>query len=428
MLFTALRLRCRSILFLSLFLGMAVGPRACSADPPAVRWNLPGPAPHLLMHYMPWFQVEAGPGQSKQTWTHWRWDGPGPKHDPAQRRADGLRDVASVYYPLIGPYNTWSRAVVRYHLETIKAVGVQGLVVDWYGPDSYTDQQVPQILDEAQRVGLKVAICYEEKMNFLWRGFKTREQAIQAATIDIRHILTHYANHPAYLRCDGRPLILQFDGYGNGPMGQGFFSPAELTQILHDQPMPVAYCRQGLTPEFHPAIPGAFQWWSSTSGELLNFAHSARKMVDEQKLSFFANEISPGFDDTGVWGWGDGARVTPRAGISLLKNTFDLSFTDRPDLIQIVTWNDFNEGTVMEPTRENGFQYVDALATWWAERTGRHADLEALRKPFLNYVKTCSPEERAELPAAPYDVYLKPRPLTIEIPNYLDYLAQHPAH
>lgn len=387
-------------------------------------WNLPGKAPHLLAHYLPWYQIEKGPGQTARSWEHWRWEGPGPHHDPEKRRANGLRDIASVYYPLIGPYDSRSRAVVRYHLKTAQAAGIQGFIVDWYGPGDNTDKPVSLLLDEAGRLGMRIAICYEEKLNFLWRGIHSREEAIHDGIADLKYILAHYASHPAYLRRNGVPVIFQFDGWGEGPLGPKYFTPEELKRILSSLPARVAYCRQGLTPAYHPNIPGSFQWWSSNAADIRGFSEQARKMIRENRLTFFANEISPGFDDTGVWGWGDGARVTPRAGLSLLRATFDLAFTAQPELIQIVTWNDFNEGTVVEPTRETGFQYLDALATWWSQKRGTSVDLDAIRRPFLEYVRICSPSEHAELPPAPYDAYLHSHPLTVEIPYYLEHLSK----
>jgi hypothetical protein len=77
----------------------------------------------------------------------------------------------------------------------------------------------------------------------------------------------------------------------------------------------------------------------------------------------------------------------------------------------------------MEPTREFGFDYLDALATWWAERHGRKADLAAIRKPYREYVRACTPEQRAELPADPEGDCLASHHLTVEVLDYLSVLA-----
>lgn len=125
--------------------------------------------------------------------------------------------------------------------------------------------------------------------------------------------------------------------------------------------------------------------------------------------------ICPGFDDTGVWGWGHGPRKTERFGLSVLKDTFDRAFAGDPELVQIVTWNDFAEGTVVEPTRENGFWYLDAIETWWGERTGRRVNLADNRKPFLDYAAR-NRKRNPELPMPPYDALLAARPISGERP------------
>jgi hypothetical protein len=83
-----------------------------------------------------------------------------------------------------------------------------------------------------------------------------------------------------------------------------------------------------------------------------------------------------------------------------------LALADDPEIVQIVTWNDFNEGTVIEPTKNFGFADLDAIAEWWAQRAGKHANLAAIRAPFLEYVKTCTPDRRAELPAGDLKQYV----------------------
>lgn len=69
--------------------------------------------------------------------------------------------------------------------------------------------------------------------------------------------------------------------------------------------------------------------------------------------------------------------------------------------MQIVTWNDFPEGTPIEPTVEYGFRWLDAIEIWWAGVTGGTANLEDNRAPLREFLSTCSPNECAESRVVP---------------------------
>src|SRR5205823_4147416 len=119
---------------------------------------------------------------------------------------------------------------------------------------------------------------------------------------------------------------------------------------------------------------------------------------DEGRLDFFMTMVCPGFNDTGVWGWGGGPRVSKGYGLDVLHTTFDQALDGSPELVQLVTFNDFTEGTCFEPTTQYGFQFLDALEKWWGDKTGRPVNLEDNRAAFKEYLKECSDVERAEVP------------------------------
>jgi hypothetical protein len=377
---------------------------------PVGQWNLPGKPPYLAAHYLPWFSADS-PDAASEPWDHWKWSGPGggPSHDPRTRRPDGRRDIAAVDYPLIGAYDSSSAAVVRYHLGTMSAAGVQAVIVLWYGPGSDSDRRLPTLLDEADRLGLRVALCYEEKVNFPpYRQPETRDAVVETAVADLNDALSRYAGHPAYLKRNGKPFVCQFNGYGATRVGPKYLTPLECGEILGRLTVPVEYGRSGLDETYHPPVPSAYDWWPPAGGAFDAFARRAAALRDAGRLDFFATMLCPGFDDTGVWGWGDGPRRSDARGIATLRRTFDHALDGGPELVQVVTWNDFNEGTEAEPTRERGFELLDAIETWWGERTGRPVDLADNRRPFLDYVRACSAAQRQELPAPPFDAYLKP--------------------
>jgi hypothetical protein len=385
--------------------------RSVAAQQPAApnsdvgSYNLPGKPPYLVAHYLAWFQTPWGAEHqhadehSPADWTHWVWTGVGPKHDPSQFLKHNIHDIASVVYPLIGPYDSSSPAVIRYHLASMKAAGVSAIAVLWYGPNSDTDKCVPLILDEAQRQRMRVFICYEEKLNFPgYRHPTTRADVVESATADLSYIITTYAPHEAYLKRNGKPVIEQFNGSGTDPRaGNRTLSPQEWTTIFSHLPGEVEYIRQNLDEAYHPLISGAYVWWDPGDYPATFAAHAA-ELQAAHRLNFFMSMVSPGFNDTGVWGWGNGPRVSKEYGLPVLDKTMSHALEHHPELVQLVTWNDFNEGTCFEPTVQNGSRFLESLGRWWQQSTGNLAHCDQFNSIFEGYRKTCSEAERAAIP------------------------------
>src|SRR3982751_5346275 len=91
----------------------------------AVGWSCPlaaqtvavsktNPMP-VYMHYMPWFQTPETLGGTTWGW-HWTMN----NRNPNVIAANGQRQIASRYYPLIGPYDSSNRDVIEYHMLLLK--------------------------------------------------------------------------------------------------------------------------------------------------------------------------------------------------------------------------------------------------------------------------------------------------------------------
>ena len=87
----------------------------------------------LMVHYMPWFVSQPYSGS-------WGWHWTMNHFNPNVTDPNGRKDIASWYYPLIGPYDSLDPAVLEYHVLLMKLAGIDGVIVDWYGMDNYNDQ------------------------------------------------------------------------------------------------------------------------------------------------------------------------------------------------------------------------------------------------------------------------------------------------
>ncbi len=334
---------------------------------------------------MPWFQMETT-DDGYTEWSHWQWFGKGPKHDPDEFLENGQRDIASVFYPLIGPYDGRDPAVLEYHLLSARAAGIEGFIVDWYGPNTYSDETFKTLLDMAETLGMQVAICLEEKAFFPpYSKANSREEALAEAARHIRYIQETYTQSPAYLHQEGLPVFYVFLGHEEGRLGPNTLSPEEIRELMNavEPPLPFLF-RPHWDPAYAETTDGAFAWCGDPEYRDW-FYRTAEDQLSGNTISTFTGVASPGFDDSGVWGWGNGPRFRDRRDGEEYRENWREILVANPPAVQIVTWNDFEEGTTIEPAREYGFTYLDMTESFIAEYTGRPADLSDNDAAYLLY-------------------------------------------
>jgi hypothetical protein len=318
----------------------------------------------VMVYYRPWYAAK--PFSSEWGW-HWTMN----HFNPDKINASGEREIASWYYPLIGPYDSADPAVLEYHVLLMKLAGIDGVIVDWYGSADFFDyaavnRNTVRLLDFTRKAGLKFAICYEDQtIQLLIDGkYLTAADAIRHAQQEMLYLQTNYFCDPTYLRLNGKPLLENF-----GP--QYFRSSTnwdDIFSVLDATNRPALFTEDNLL----VAGQGAFDWppmWLSQqpgTGGVLSEASLKNYLADFEKKAAawpaFISSAFPRFHDiyqrAGVrdyWGYlGDRNGET-------LRETLNRALTNNSALVQIVTWNDFGEGTTIEPTKEYGFRDLSLI-------------------------------------------------------------------
>src|SRR3954452_20949155 len=152
------RMRLTAVLVGGWVLGLSC---AATAQPVAVSKTNPMP---VYVHYLPWFQTPETLGGSTWGW-HWTMN----NQNPNVVGPSGQRQIASHYYPLIGPYDSSNRDVLEYHMLLMKLSGIDGMIVDWYGQRG-TNGDVSSLLSASNTIvnrtadfGMKFAVCLEDR-------------------------------------------------------------------------------------------------------------------------------------------------------------------------------------------------------------------------------------------------------------------------
>ena len=312
--------------------------------------------PLVMVHYMPWFQ---SPPVSEGYGFHWHQGGA--KFDPFTVKENGQRNIASHYYPLTGPYDTRDVNVIEYQAALMKVSGIDGVIFDWYGIEDALDykeiqESVLEIIKVLKKAGLKFSFCYEDQSigKMIEAGVISKTEALEYGKKVFRYMEKNWFHDESYLKFDGRPVLYTF-----GP--QYFFYKEQWDEMFEEcSSRPYFITLEGHSENF---ADGSYNWFNMNGKKsVMQVANQLNDFYERQNdKSFLTATVYSGFND-----------IYARAGANSYGHLDDydgetFNFTLKaalkayPDVIQIATWNDYGEGTVIEPTVEKGYRELEVL-------------------------------------------------------------------
>ena len=325
----------------------------------------------IYMHYMPWFNSKEFSGY----WgTHWRMS----NKNPETILPNSQREIASHYYPLIGPYDSSDPDLVDYHALLMKYIGVDGILIDWYGSYNVLDyganlKNSNAIIEGMKKVGLGFGIVYEDAT----AGEVSRRKGITtvaAAQEDMKYMQQNYFTSDRYLQLADKPLVLTF-----GP--RTIKTPDEWSQVLNVL---------NPKPSFLPLWDHTYRVGNENATGEFSWVDFNSSLED---LDHFYSTTSPethigsayaGYNDFYVQGgWGTSNGFVEHGHGEILDLALQKAQSHNLNYLQLVTWNDFGEGTMLEPTVEYQYQFLERLQQF----TGVSYDKSDLEVIYTYYLK-----------------------------------------
>ena len=309
-----------------------------AANYPVKKANLMG----IYVHFMPWFETNTSNG------TQWGYHWTMKNCNPDVVDATGKRQIASHYYPLTGPYASGDAAILDYQCLLMKYAGVDGVMVDWYGVNS--DNAVAKHKSNTEalakaiaRAGLKLAIVYED------RALDGTKDYMEQLREDLRYLSKMFFHRDYYVKIDGKPLLMIF-----GPVqvkrGKDWY---RAFAILKDKP--VFLCLNG---HAQYANNGGY---TNSEGEY-TWVNPVPDYSVAQHFKYYIGGAMPGFHDYyQEGGAGTGYTTYDAENGALFNRQLNAAKSAGLKWLQVSTWNDYGEGTTIEPTREYGYKYLVAL-------------------------------------------------------------------
>lgn len=287
--------------------------------------------------------------------------------DPTQTDAQGQAEIASHLYPLTGPYDSSDAAMLEYQVLLMKLSGIDGVIVDWYGFEDFWDyglinDSTHKLFEYIQKAGLKFVICYEDRTikNMVDNGHLSATDVYSHGQQAMLYLQDQWFREAAYVKVSGRPVLLVF---GNPPYFSRSSDWESLFSVLETAPL--------LITEDNPISPSAvssYPWppmylaqgQELTHNALTTYLNSFYKKAEA--WDYVMAGAFPGFHDIyREAGVGSSYGYLDADDGETLRFTLQAALASDPDVIQLTTWNDYGEGTTLEPTTNFGYDYLEIV-------------------------------------------------------------------
>lgn len=320
--------------------------------------------PKVLAFYYPWY----GNPEVSGNWVHWRVHVSDRSQIPEDRlRAGrtsgffldplgdfseldekGLPLIQGKNHPAIGLYDSNDPLVIRGHLKLAQQAGIDALIVSWWGQGDFSDKVLSKMLDEAEAIGsaVKLTAYYET----------VPDDSPDRAVEDLMYLLNQYGARASWLKVDGKPVIFL---YGRA-----------MSQLSVEQWADVIARVQAQHPAIIIADTDAAHL-PPANADGAHFYNPADRVRQGQDMQAFYSEyvgrvrergkiacltVIPGYDDTVIRVPGFSA---PRENGLLYRRLWEAAIAAGPDWLLITSWNEWHEGSEIEPSIEDGRLYLD---------------------------------------------------------------------
>ena len=258
-------------------------------------------------------------------------------------------DRAKTDYPLLGNYSSDLESVMRQHIRWAKDAGIDGFIVSWKSTP-VLNPRLEMLVRVAEEEDFRLALIYQGL------DFYRDPQPVARIAADLRFFRDTFASASVF-RGFGKPLVIWSGTWEFPQEGIG-----RVTEELRDDLLILASERssEGYA-RIADLVDGDAYYWSSVDPETYpDYPEKLREMsaTVERHDGLWIAPAAPGFDARLI----GGTSVVSRRGGETLRREYEGALASSPDMIGLISWNEFSENTHIEPSERFGRRYLDIVA------------------------------------------------------------------
>src|ERR1700693_5031242 len=246
-------------------------------------------------------------------------------------------------------YSSTDMAQIKSQIDDMVSRGIDGVIIDWYGPSNSIDQATQLVMTQAENhPGFTFAITIDQGAIEWYSCPGCSPQ--QALVSELQYIEHTYFPSPAYMTIQGQPVVTNF----NVDLSYPSVDWNAATAALNTHPSFIFQNNSGFT---HVPTDGSYSWVMPTTtdygvGYLASFYDAGMSHASEQTVG----ATYKGFNDT-LASWGSNRIMGQQCGQTWLQTFSKLNSmynAGKPlPYLQLVTWNDYEEATEIESGIDN---------------------------------------------------------------------------
>ncbi len=322
--------------------------------------------PRLVMaFYHAWYGNTTGPSGKWFHWDHPIWDtATGEvigRHDPEKFIAPNIRDIGAAHYPLTGPYDCSDPELIKYQLDLAEEAGIDVFVIDWFGPpDGPVDNYTKTLMDYVEEHGRSI------RFSILYDGYHYAKYPLSDSLNELRYLLKTYGERSSFLRVGNYSLIFIY--------ASRFYTSRQwdyVIRTLRYEGFQAIFLADAFEEDYAKVFDGLYTYSPLDvllRGGNLTEVYTNAKLLASKYDGFFAGTALPGYDDTRIRKPGI---FLDRQDGKVYNETWQAIINSGSDWALICSWNEWHEGTEIEPSIEYGTQYLKLTKNFSDEFKGK---------------------------------------------------------
>lgn len=243
--------------------------------------------------------------------------------------------------------------------------GITGFISSWWGPGDATDKNFSKLLTHSATLENTTGQQFASSIYF-----ESDSPNLQGANAIVNGLeyLTQYTNDPHFFHWHNKAVLFFWDPLGNGRTLQEWRAIRQQVDPNNQMIWSAEGTNMSLLSVFDGIHLFSAGYWGIQNGDMTAVDQGFRAKVNAYNTvhntqKIWAAGVSPGYNDTRVPGR-TGTFIVPRNNGQTYRTSWEAAIASNPDWITITSFNEWFEGSMIEPSNTYGTQYLDLTKTF----------------------------------------------------------------